>query len=130
MSGKYLVDTSVLVEILRNSAAITLPAESELIVYVTMVGELYYGALGANRPHQQVQQLMQLLSGYSILHTSDAVATAYAEVKYALKVRGTPIPENDVWLAAFAKTHRLPLLTRDKHFTHVVDLGIEVVFVS
>ncbi|MEJ5252012.1 MAG: PIN domain-containing protein [Chthonomonadetes bacterium] len=129
MNGKYLVDTSVLVDLLRGTRAVALPDQSELIVCVIAVGELYYGALIANRSGHRVQQLMQFLSRYSILHTSDGVSAAYAELKCALKERGTPIPENDVWIAAFAKTYQLPLLTRDSHFQHIAALGVEVIYV-
>ncbi len=129
MNGRYLVDTSVLVELLRGSANIALPADGELIPCVITLGELYYGALVANRAGLQIQQLMQFLTGYTVLHTNDAVAAAYAELKRALKERSTPIPENDLWIAAFAKTYQLPLLTRDAHFQHVATLGVEVVSV-
>ena len=129
MNGRYLVDTSVLVELLRGTTRLTLPTEAEFIVCVIALGELYYGALAARRPDHQLQQLIQFLSGYSILHTSDAVAISYSELKCALKEQGTPIPENDIWIAAFAKTYQMPLLTRDMHFQHVTALGVEVVFV-
>lgn len=119
----------MLVDLIRGTGTVALPADSELIVCVIAVGELYYGALIANRPGHKVQQLIQFLSRYSILHTSDSVAAAYAEIKSALKERGTPIPENDVWIAAFAKTYQLPLVTRDSHFQHVAALGVEVIYV-
>jgi len=32
------------------------------------------------------------------------------------KKAGTPIPENDIWIAALAKQHQLPVLSNDKHF--------------
>jgi tRNA(fMet)-specific endonuclease VapC len=41
-----------------------------------------------------------------------------------LRVAGTPIPENDVWIAAIAIQHSLPLMTRDKRFKAVK--GLEV----
>ena len=36
-----------------------------------------------------------------------------------LKKNGTPIPENDIWIAALVKEYSLPLLSRDSHFDFV-----------
>jgi tRNA(fMet)-specific endonuclease VapC len=41
-----------------------------------------------------------------------------------LAVAGTPIPENDIWIAALVREHRLPLVTRDDHFAKVTGLTI------
>jgi len=41
-----------------------------------------------------------------------------------LKTAGTPLPENDVWIAAFAIERSLPLATRDAHFAHVPGLTV------
>ena len=48
----------------------------------------------------------------------------YAKIRYQLRVKGKPMPENDVWIAAAAMEHDLPLLTRDAHFRNVN--GLEV----
>jgi len=49
-------------------------------------------------------------------------AAEYGRIKAALKATGTPLPENDVWIAAFAIERSLPLATRDAHFAHVPGL--------
>ena len=33
--------------------------------------------------------------------------------------QGRPIPENDVWIAALARQHELPIVSRDEHFDDV-----------
>lgn len=50
------------------------------------------------------------------------VAEYYAAIVAALKHAGTPIPTNDVWIAALAQYYHLPLYTRDAHFVHVPNL--------
>lgn len=40
--------------------------------------------------------------------------------------KGTPIPENDIWIAATALQHQLPLYTHDKHFKEVEDLQLAI----
>jgi predicted nucleic acid-binding protein len=39
-----------------------------------------------------------------------------------LRLTGCPIPENDVWIAALARQHDLPVVTCDDHFDHVSGL--------
>lgn len=43
----------------------------------------------------------------------------YADVRMELKKAGTPIPANDVWIAALARQHGMPILSRDRHFDKV-----------
>lgn len=49
----------------------------------------------------------------------------YAETKTALRRKGKPIPENDIWIAAFALANDLTLVARDEHFDHVDGLRVE-----
>jgi tRNA(fMet)-specific endonuclease VapC len=46
-------------------------------------------------------------------------AKHYAEVRQELRVSGRPIPENDVWIAALARQHKLPVVSQDAHFDAV-----------
>jgi tRNA(fMet)-specific endonuclease VapC len=49
-------------------------------------------------------------------------ARYYAELKNALRLKGHPIPENDIWIAAVALQHGLALVTRDTHFDGIKNL--------
>lgn len=66
---------------------------------------------------------MDFLSRVRILPVTAQTAVCYAEIRGKLKKAGTPIPENDIWIAALAKEHALPILTGDFHFDLVT--GIE-----
>lgn len=46
-------------------------------------------------------------------------------LKAALRAQGTPIPENDLWIAALVRQHGLTLVSRDEHFDAVPGLAIE-----
>jgi predicted nucleic acid-binding protein len=61
-----------------------------------------------------------------IAAVSPDVATAeiYARIAQTLEVKGTPIPENDIWIAAVALECDMPLATRDDHFRQVDRLDI------
>jgi hypothetical protein len=43
----------------------------------------------------------------------------HAELRVELKVRGRPIPGTDVWIAALARQHAMPVISRDEHFDFV-----------
>ena len=60
----------------------------------------------------------------TILYPDEATTIRYAEVKNKLRKKGRPIPENDIWIAAIALRHGLPILTRDQHFNEVDGLAV------
>lgn len=43
-------------------------------------------------------------------------ARHYADIRSELRSAGRPIPENDIWIAALARQHHLPIVSRDEHF--------------
>jgi predicted nucleic acid-binding protein len=57
-----------------------------------------------------------------VLNVDEETAGHYAEVREELKSKGHPIPANDLWIAALARQHRLPVLSRDEHFDFVPGL--------
>lgn len=52
----------------------------------------------------------------------DQTTVHYAQVREALRTRGRPLPENDVWIAALCHQHARTLVTRDGDFQHVASL--------
>jgi predicted nucleic acid-binding protein len=52
----------------------------------------------------------------------EGTAEHYAEVREELKRMARPIPANDLWIAALARQHRLPIISRDRHFDFVPGL--------
>jgi predicted nucleic acid-binding protein len=61
------------------------------------------------------------------LDTDVAIASTtevYARVRLALKKKGRPIPENDMWIAALCVEHALPFATYDEHFDEVEGLTL------
>ena len=57
-----------------------------------------------------------------VLDCTDATTHFFADLKLQLKKQGTPIPINDVWIAALVVQHRGTLLTFDKAFDHLPQL--------
>ncbi|MFN2359302.1 MAG: PIN domain-containing protein [Desulfotignum sp.] len=69
---------------------------------------------------------MMILIPYSVVLYPVDITTAdyYAEILSSLKKAGTPIPTNDIWIAAAAFQHGLKLFTKDAHFSYVKGLVI------
>ena len=47
----------------------------------------------------------------------------YARLYRQLREQGTPIPTNDIWVAAIVQQHNLVLCSRDQHFDHLPQLA-------
>lgn len=83
---------------------------------VIVLGEYRFGVLGSKN-RDLLTDLLETLEGESHILPVDAITTRhYAEIRRQLKKAGTPIPENDVWIAALAKQHMLSIVSRDRHF--------------
>lgn len=105
-----------------RSLAEVLEEEERHHLPVIVIGEYRYG-LARSRDRGRLGRLLDLLIHQSTVLTVDLETTNhYAALRDELRQRGRPIPENDVWVAALARQHDLPVLTRDDHFDQVPDL--------
>jgi tRNA(fMet)-specific endonuclease VapC len=127
MNGKLLLDTNAVVALFRQDPAIIkrLAAAAEVFLPITVVGELQYGAANSARPDENHSKLDQFAASSSLLYCDLATARQYGQVKHALRVKGRPIPENDIWIAALALQHGLTLISGDQHFGEVDGLSFE-----
>ena len=53
----------------------------------------------------------------------DMTTQCYADIYAQLRAQGTPIPTNDIWIAALAVQHSLPLCSRDEYFNHLKQIA-------
>jgi tRNA(fMet)-specific endonuclease VapC len=63
-------------------------------------------------------------SAIKVLVVDVDIARRFGEIQQQLRAKGRPIPVADIWIAATAINHGLPLLTRDEHFQQVDGLRI------
>lgn len=131
MSGSPLrsimLDTSVVVASFRRDKAILERMLTVLaLVPTTTIGELYLGAFIASRQEEERANIADLLATSQLIGSDLTTALQYATIRYALRLQGTPIPDNDIWIAASAIQHTVPLATRDEHFKHVPGLTLEM----
>jgi tRNA(fMet)-specific endonuclease VapC len=127
MSGRYLLDTNVLIALFAGEDAVVerLSVASDLFVPSIALGELHYGAQNSSRVAENMARIERLRNVSTVLSCDAGTASQYGDVKFKLKQQGTPIPENDIWIAAIALQYDLVLVTRDRHFDSVTSLEIE-----
>lgn len=121
MSGRFLLDTNVIIAIFASDEAVIsrLEEAEEVFVPVVAIGELQYGALKSARSTVNTARVSEFALESTVLSIDRRTATEYGRIKAVLRERGRPIPENDIWIAALALQHDLTLVSRDQHFGHV-----------
>ncbi len=124
--GKLALDTNAVIAYREGiSSVCRLVDDADVIILpVTVIGELLYGALNSTKTRNN-EKFVHKFAGYSLVMPIDeSVAARYARVRFALKQHGNPIPENDVWIAAACLILEVPLLSRDDHFKFVPGLTV------
>ena len=101
-----------------------LKAADELFVPAVVLGELRYGARKSRRVQVNLDRIKDFEAVSSVLPVNATTAEHYGIVKEALRAKGRPLPENDIWIAVVAVQHGLPVVSRDEHFREVDGLEL------
>lgn len=129
MNGKdCLLDTNIVIGLFANESSIKEKIKSfsgNIFIPIIVLGELFYGAEQSTRKDYNRRKIEELAEASLVLECNAGTARFYGKIKNQLKIKGTPIPENDIWIAALADQHQLILVTRDKHFNNVETISIE-----
>lgn len=122
--GELLLDTNIVVASFRRDpgAQRAIHDAERVLIPVIVLGELLFGALQGGQAEREWDRIQALLMKGEVLECDQDTAEHYAEVKDELRRQGRPIPENDLWIAALARQHRVTLASRDKHFDAVSGL--------
>jgi tRNA(fMet)-specific endonuclease VapC len=99
----------------------------ELLIPATVIGELMAGFHQGTRKDANLKLFEQFLAepGVSVAVTDRTVAQKYGLLVAGLKAAGTPIPTNDIWIAATALCANACLLTGDRHFRVITGLDVD-----
>jgi tRNA(fMet)-specific endonuclease VapC len=126
MNGSYLLDTNIIIAILADEpqAKASLAQAEQVFLPSIAIGELCYGAKKSVKSAHNLERIDQFAASSVVLSCDTHTARQYGEVKNKLRLKGRPIPENDVWIAALAIQHNLTLVTRDEHFQGIENLKI------
>jgi tRNA(fMet)-specific endonuclease VapC len=86
---------------------------------VISLGEYRFGVLQSRHRSEFENRLALIEREFESLPIDRTTASLYGLVRQELKTQGRPIPYHDVWIAALARQHGLPILSRDEHFDSV-----------
>ncbi len=126
---KVCLDTCAYSRLMRGHEALRLFLESSTVIFLSTVvlGELHYGFKAGTRTAENERQLMAFLAlpGIRVQDVTWDIAKRYAALANGLRHAGTPLPTNDIWIAATAFEVGAGLVTYDTHFCHVPGLIVE-----
>ena len=125
--SRFCLDTSAYSRFKRGDArTIAILDRAEWIgVPAITLGELRTGfLLGVRRDHNE-EELRAFLANpvVDVLEVDDEVSRHYAEIVGDLRRADTPLPTNDIWIAATAARTGALVLTFDAHFENIARVG-------
>jgi tRNA(fMet)-specific endonuclease VapC len=125
-SNSVLLDTSVVIRHFRDAGTLSkrLADYDELYLPGPALAELYYGAFRSDRTQQHLDQIKRFLAAADVLLPDEDTSRYYGEIAAGLARKGTPIPQNDIWMAALSIQCGLPLASTDRHFQNIDGLNL------
>src|SRR3989338_169188 len=127
--SRLLLDTSAYSAFMRGHGEIKLALQEadEICLNVVVLGELLAGFMRGKRRRRNEGDLKTFLGStrVRILDVNEETAERYAVILDSLWRAGTPIPTNDIWIAATAMQHGLHLLTTDAHYREVSQIIVD-----
>lgn len=120
---RIALDTNRYVDLCKGveeTARLIASTDAVLLPFV-VVGELRAGfALGRRQAeNERVLRRFLMKDGVEVLFADEQTTLQYASVFRQLRLQGTPIPTNDMWISALVLQHNLALHDRDRHFDHL-----------
>jgi len=121
-----ILDSNALSDLLEGSAPLqaAMAGLGPLRLSPVVLGEHRYGLLRSSKRKERETTLRQLEATFETLPVTALTSRIYARIRGELHAKGKPIPSNDLWIAAQAIEHDLPLVSRDAHFLHVKGLTL------
>ena len=127
---KILLDTSAYVGFKRKiEEVVDIIANAELILFSPIVlGELMFGFRNGNRFKENMVDLNNFLEHEVVefIQIGKITSDRYSRIALHLKRQGTPIPSNDIWIAAQAMEHGAEIITLDRHFENITSLAYAI----
>jgi tRNA(fMet)-specific endonuclease VapC len=120
---RLALDTNRYTDLTRGDAAVVMLVEraEEVLLPFIVLAELRAGFAVGTRGTENERVLRRFLMkrGVTLLFADDQTIEHYVSVFRQLRRQGTPIPTNDLWIAALVLQHGLILCARDRHFDHL-----------
>ena len=86
---------------------------------VIVIGEYWFGIAGSLQRNRLNSIFQKLIRESFVLNVDQGTGETYAQIRFDLKEKGRPLPDNDIWIAALARRHDIRIVSRDVHFDDV-----------
>lgn len=120
---RVALDTNRITDLFRGDLELAeqLGTAEEVWIPLFALGEIKAGFQGGTQQRRNESLLNRLLAKptVGVLLPSRETAEHYARIFVQLRRAGTPVPDNDLWIAALVLEHDLVLITRDRHFERI-----------
>ena len=131
MTARFLLDTNICIYIRRQRPPEVLARfqrllPGEAVISVITYGELRYGAEKSQFREQAAAQLSELASLLPVMELPVQAGDTYGAIRATLETKGEMIGNNDLWIAAHARTAGLTLVTNnEREFRRIQGLKIQ-----
>ena len=120
---KLLLDTNAYVGFKRNiTNLVKIIVDAEWILFSPVVlGELMFGFRNGAKFKENMKGLDEFLQHdvVEVVQIGKTTSDRYSRIAAKLKRKGTPIPSNDIWIAAQTMEYGAELITSDRHFNEI-----------
>ncbi len=124
--NRLLIDTNIYTHALKGATDVVsvLQTTLEIGISAISIGELISGFKGGNREKKNREELAEFLDSPRVKTylIDETTAEYYADILDKLRKAGSPIPTNDIWIAAVALQNGLKLFTKDRYFKSIPGL--------
>jgi len=128
---RVLLDTSAYSAFMLGhpEAKVALQRADEIYLTPVVLGELLAGFIRGKWRRKNEREIRAFLSSprVQMIDVDEETAQRYAVILNGLWKAGTPIPTNDIWIAASAMQHGLRVLTRDAHYQKVAQIVVDYI---
>jgi tRNA(fMet)-specific endonuclease VapC len=123
---RLMIDTNIYIEYLKGNEDIKNILDfADIVAFsVISIGEIFAGFYLSKKEKKYFSEIEEFFNSSRLLlfDVDSETAEFYAKIVSELKSSGSPIPTNDIWIAALALQHGIKLLTMDNHFKKVPGL--------
>ena len=122
-----VLDTSAYAAFFRGEQSVKkrLATSSRILIPYVVLAELHFGFYRGNQAQENLKNLSTFMRSprVEVIYPTPQTAQIYGEVAMELANAGTPIQQNDIWIAALCKERGVPLLSLDEGFQNILGLN-------
>jgi len=123
-----ILDTNAYIEFKRGDrvAIEIIRRVNNILLCPIVIGELIAGFVLGNKEEKNRKELLEFMSSKRVFSVKidNNTSEIFGQIFKEIKLKGNPIPTNDMWIGAIARQYELPIFTYDKHFSEIDSIKI------